>query len=185
MTEKKGPEAAEASDRLAEAFGASYRRFVANAVQAQQRNMGLAQGWAGNLSGLMESQAETNRALTRAMESYVKVVEEALESQERTNKALAESLESYREVIDRTVALQDQNVETVRDFFGGALGEMKTQSDDNLRMAEELVEGSEKQMDAFQQMFQEVANSYMELMSAPYDLYRKNLESFSGGRQNQ
>ena len=172
-----------AADRLAEAFGESYRKFVENATQAQQRNMGLAEGWANNLSGVLESQSETNQALTRAMQSYVKVVEEALESQERTNKALAESLESYREVIDRTVSLQEQNVETVRNFFEGAMGEMKSQTDDNLRMAEELMQGSEKQMDAFQQMFQEAANSYAELMNAPYDLYRKNMEAFGGGRQ--
>jgi ABC-type transporter Mla subunit MlaD len=104
------------ADRLAEAFGESYRKFVENAIQVQQRNSGLAEGWADNLSGVLESQAETNQALTRAMESYVTVVEEALESQERTNKALAESLESYREVIDRTVAYQEQNVETVHNF---------------------------------------------------------------------
>lgn len=175
----------QAANRLAETFGESYRRFVENAVQAQQRNMGLAEGWAENLSGLMESQAETNQALTRAMQSYVKVVEEALESQERTNKALAESLESYREVIDRTVSLQEQNVDTVRNFFEGAMGEMKEQTDDNLRMAEELVEGSEKQVDAFQGMFQEAIESYTELMNAPYDLYRKNLEAFGGGSQNK
>ena len=175
----------EAADRLAEVFGESYQKFVDNAVQAQQRNVGLAEGWAGNLSGLMESQAETNQALTRAMQSYVKVVEEALESQERTNKALAESLESYREVIDRTVALQEQNVETVRNFFEGTMGEMKSQTEDNLRMAEELVEGSEKQVDAFQRMFQEAIGSYMEMMNAPYDLYRKNLEAFGGGGKDQ
>ncbi|MGF1473519.1 MAG: hypothetical protein ACFB50_17495 [Rubrobacteraceae bacterium] len=182
MTEKSGPEAA---NQVAEAFGESYRRFVENALQAQQRNMGLADGWAESLTKLMESQAETNQALTRAMESYVKVVEEALESQERTNKALSESLESYREVIDRTAALQEQNVDTVRNFFDGALGEMKTQTDTNLRMAEELVNGSEKQMDAFQRMFQEAVASYMELVNAPYDLYRKNLEAFGGGTKNQ
>ena len=182
MTENKGPEAA---DQFARMFGDSYRKFVENAVQAQQRNMGLAEGWADNFSGVLESQAETNQALTRAMQSYVKVVEEALESQERTNKALAENLESYREVIDRTVALQEQNVETVRGFFEGAMGEMKNQTDDSLRMAEELVQGSERQVDAFRQMFQEAANSYAQLMNAPYDLYRKNLEAFGGGNKNQ
>lgn len=177
MTEKSRSQAA---DRMAEAFGESYKRIVENAVEAQQRNMGLAQNWAENLSGVMESQAETNQALTRAMQSYVKVVEEALESQERTNRALAESLESYREVIDRTVALQEQNTELARGFFEGVMGEMKTQTDENLRMAGELVEGSEKQVDAFQKMFQEAVNSYMELMNAPYELYRKNLEAFGG-----
>jgi len=173
----------EGTQRLAEAFGESYRRVVQNAVDAQQRNVGLAQGWADDLSGLMESQAETNRALTRAMESYVKVVEEALESQERTNRALAESLESYREVIDRTVALQEKNVETSRSFFEGVVGELKAQTDNNLRMAEDMMEGSEKQLDAFQKMFRDTMGSYMELMNAPYELYRKNMEAFGGKSQ--
>lgn len=175
----------EAANRLAEVFGNSYQKFVDDIIRTQQKNVALAEGWADNLSGLMESQAETNQALTRAMESYVKVVEEALESQERTNRALAESLDSYREVIDRTVAFQEQNVEAVRNFFEGAMDEMKAQTDNNLRMAQELVEDSEKQAGAFQEMFQEAVNSYAELMNAPYDLYRKNLEAFSGGSQNQ
>lgn len=170
----------EATQRLTEAFGESYRKVVQNAVDAQQRNVGLAQGWANNLSGLMESQAETNRALTRAMESYARVVEEAVESQERTSRALAESLESYREVIDRTAALQEKNVETSRNFFEGIVGELKAQTDGNLRMAEDMMEGSERQLDAFQKMFQDAMGSYMEMMNAPYELYRKNMETFGG-----
>lgn len=176
-------EQTDAARRLTEAFGDSYRKVVQNAVDAQQRNVGLAQGWAENLSGLMESQAETNRALTRTMESYIKVVEEALESQERTNRALAESLESYREVIDRAVALQEQNVEASRNFFEGIVGELKAQTDGNLRMAEDMMEGSERQLDAFQKIFQETMGSYMELMNAPYELYRKNMEAFGGRSQ--
>ena len=39
-----------------------------------------------------ESQAEANRALTRAMESHTNAVEEAIKSQERTSRALAEGL---------------------------------------------------------------------------------------------
>lgn len=170
----------EATQRITEAFGETYRKVVQNAVDAQQRNVGLAQGWADNLSGLIESQAETNRALTRAMESYIKVVEEAVESQERTSRALAESLESYREVIDRSVALQEKNVETSRGFFEGIIGELKEQTDGNLRMAEGMMEGSEKQLDAFQKMFQETMGSYMEMMNVPYEMYRKNMETFGG-----
>jgi uncharacterized protein YdiU (UPF0061 family) len=170
----------DAAQRLTEAFGESYRKVVQNAVDVQQRNVGLAQGWADNLSGLMESQAETNQALTHAMESYVRVVEEALESQERTNRALAESLESYREVVDRTVALQEKNVETSRNFFEGVIGELKAHSDGNLRMAEDMMEEAERQLDAFQKMLQETMGSYMELMNAPYEMYRKNMEAFGG-----
>lgn len=172
----------EATQRITEAFGESYRKIMQNAVDAQQRNVGLAQGWAENLSDLIKSQAETNQALTHAMESYTKVVEEAVESQERTSRALAESLESYREVLDRTAALQEKNVETSRGFFEDVIGELKAQTDGNLRMAEDMMEGSEKQLDAFQKMLQETVGSYTEMMNIPYEMYRKNMEAFGRGR---
>ena len=78
----KGDKQGAAGD-LAGAFGESYRTVVQSAVDAQQRNVGLAQNWVESLTGLLESQAETNRALTRAMESYVKVVDESLEAQKK------------------------------------------------------------------------------------------------------
>ena len=64
MSEKQGSEAAK---RLTEAFGEPYREVVRSAVDAQQRNVQLAQGWVESVTGVLESQAEANRALTRAM----------------------------------------------------------------------------------------------------------------------
>ena len=80
---ESGPEAAR---RLTEAFGEPYREVVRNAVDAQQRNFQLAQGWVESVTGVLESQAEANRALTRAMESHTNAVEEAIKSQERTSR---------------------------------------------------------------------------------------------------
>jgi hypothetical protein len=39
------------------------------------------------------------------------------------------------------------------------------------------MEGSERQMEAFQAMLGEAMNSYTDLLNAPFDLYRKNLEA--------
>ena len=51
-------------------------------------------------------------------------------------------------------------------------------------VAKSLMEGSEKQMEAFQAMLSEAMNSYTNLMDAPFELYRKNLEAFGGqGKQ--
>jgi len=88
---EKGSEAAR---RMAEAFGEPYREVLRGAVDAQQRNVQLAQGWVEGVTGLLESQAEANRALTRAMESHTRAVEEAVRSQERTSRALTKSLQS-------------------------------------------------------------------------------------------
>lgn len=180
MSEKQGPEAA---GRLTEAFGESYQTVMKSAVDAQQRNIRLAQGWVENLTGLMESQAETNRALTRAMESYVKVVDEAMKSQERTNRALADSMESYKEVVDKVYTLQEKNAKLTQGFLESITGELKSQAETSQAVARGLVEGSEKQMESFQHMFQEAMDSYTNLINAPFALYQKNLEAF--GRQGE
>jgi hypothetical protein len=180
MSEKERPEA---TQRLTEAFGEPYRRVMQNAVDAQQRNMQLAQGWVEGLTGVLESQAETNRALTRAMESYVGVVEEALRGQERTNRALAESLEAYRDVVERAAALQERSTDLVQGFFGDVTTELRDGMQNSQAVAQSLMEGSEKQMDAFQRMLGEAMDTYMNLMNAPLTLYQKNLEAL--GRRGE
>jgi hypothetical protein len=177
MSEKERPEA---TQRLTEAFGEPYRRVMQNAVDAQQRNMQLAQGWVEGLTGVLESQAETNRALTRAMESYVGVVEEALRGQERTNRALAESLEAYRDVIERAAVLQERSTDLVQGFFGDVTVELREGMQNSQAVAQSLMEGSEKQMDAFQRMLGEAMDTYMNLLNAPLTLYQKNLEALGG-----
>ena len=168
----------DAAGDLADAFGESYRTAVQSAVDAQQRNVGLAQDWVENLTGLLESQAETNRALTRAMESYVKVVDESLEAQARTNRALAESMESYKEVVEKVSDLQERNNELTQGFFEKVTGELQSQIESSQAIARGMVEGSQQQMEAFQRMLTEATESYTNLMSAPFDLYQKNLEAF-------
>jgi hypothetical protein len=178
MSERERPEAA-----LGEAFSEPYRRVMQSAVDAQQRNMQLAQGWVEGLTGVLESQAEANRALTRAMESYAKVVEEALRSQERTNRALTESLEAYREVVERTTALQERSTDLVQGFFGDVSAELREGLQYGQEMAKSLMEGSEKQIEAFQKMLGEATDTYMNLLNAPLSLYQKNLEAF--GRRGE
>src|SRR5215211_4153053 len=170
----------EATRRLTEAFGEPYREVVRNAVDAQQRNVQLAQGWVESVTGVLESQAEANRALTRAMESHTNAVEEAIKSQERTSRALTESLEAYREVIEQNTALQEKSTNLVQGFFGDVTSELREGMQGSQEVARSLMEGSVKQMEA---MLGEAMNSYANLLNAPFDLYRKNLEAF--GKQGQ
>jgi hypothetical protein len=173
----------EAARRMAEAFGEPYREVLRGAVDVQQRNAQLAQGWVEGMTGLLESQAEANMALTRAMESHTRAVEEAVRSQERTSQALAESLESYKEVIERNTALQENSAKLVQGFFGDVSTELREGMQGSQEVARGLMEGSERQMEAFQAMLGEAMNSYASLMNAPFDLYRKNLEAF--GKQGR
>src|SRR5918994_668738 len=145
MSEKERPEAAQ---DLTEAFGEPYRRVMQTAVDVQQRNVQLAQGWVEGLTGVLESQAEATRALTTTMESYVNVVEEAIRSQE-----------SYREVVERTTALQDKSTDLVQGFFGDVTRELREGMQNSQALAQGLMEGSEKQMEAFQKMLAEAMDS--------------------------
>lgn len=165
------------AEKLAEAFEESYRAVIGNAVDAQKRNFELAQGWVDGLTGLLESQAEANKALTKAMESFVTVVDEALEGQERTNRALAESMDSYREAVEKISEVQEKNTNLTRGFFEGVTGELRQGAQSNEAMSRDLTEGSRKQMEAFRQMLDEALSSYTKLMSAPFDMYRENLEA--------
>jgi hypothetical protein len=175
MSEKQGPESARG---LTEAFAEPYRQVMQSAVDSQQRNVQLAQGWVEGLTGLLQSQAEANRSLTEAMERYVTVVEEAIQSQERTSRALAESLEAYREVIDRTTTLQTKSEDLVQGFFGDITSELRDSMQSSQAMAQGMMDGSQKQVEAFQKMLTEAIDSYMNLLNAPFALYQKNLEAF-------
>src|SRR5215213_4867609 len=155
MSEKDQREAAQS---LTEAFGEPYRQVMQTAVDAQQRNVQLAQGWVEGLTGVLESQAEANRALTRAMESYVGVVE-------------------------RTTALQEKTTDLVQGFFGDVTSELREGMQNSQTMAKNLMDGSEKQMEAFQRMLGEAMDTYMNLLNAPLSLYQKNIEAL--GRKSE
>jgi hypothetical protein len=110
----------------------------------------------------------------------VSVVEEALRGQERTNRALAESLEAYRDVVERAAALQERSTDLVQGFFGDVTVELREGMQNSQAVAQSLMEGSEKQMDAFQRMLGEAMDTYMNLLNAPLTLYQKNLEALGG-----
>jgi hypothetical protein len=50
-------------------------------------------------------------------------------------------------------------------------------------VAQGMMEGSQKQMEAFQRLLTEAMDSYMNLLNAPFALYQKNLEAL--GRQGE
>lgn len=167
---------AEAARSIAESFGESYLRGVKNAVDAQQRGVHLAQSWTESLTDVLESQAETNRALTRAMDNFANVVGEAVESQERTARALTESLDAYREVVERANETQHKNEKLVENMLGGVVSELQQQSKGNEQMMRELMESSGQQAESFQKLLAEATESYARFMTAPFTPPQGNQE---------
>jgi hypothetical protein len=79
--------------------------------------------------------------------------------------------------------LQENSTKLVQGFFGDVTSELRDGMQGSQEVTRSLMEGSEKQMEAFEAMLGEAMDSYANLMNAPFELYRKNLEAF--GKQGQ
>ena len=85
--------------------------------------------------------------------------------------------DSYKTVIDHTVALQERNVKFLQGVFEGTVREIRSQTESNHEVVEELVERAERQRDAFQTLFEESVDAYMDLVYAPFSYYKEGLEA--------
>src|SRR3712207_2897762 len=98
---------------------------------------------------------------------------------EKANKA-AERLarttgDSYKAVIDHVVALQERNVRFAQGLVDASIKELRSQAESNRAMTQELVDRAEKQRDAFQTLFEESVDAYMDLAYAPLAHFRRGL----------
>ena len=102
-------------------------------------------------------------------------------NRDKTTKAverLAETTrDSYLTVVDHTVGLQERNVRFAQGVVDGSIRELRSQAESNRAMTQELVERAEKQRDAFQTLFEESVDAYMDLLYAPFSYYKEGLEA--------
>src|SRR5829696_3116733 len=105
--------------------------------------------------------------------------EERVANMEKANKAaerLAETTrDSYKTVLDHTVALQERNVHFAQGLVDTSIKELRTQAESNRELTQELVDRAEGQRDAFQTLFEESVDAYMDLAYAPFSYFRQGL----------
>jgi methyl-accepting chemotaxis protein len=98
----------------------------------------------------------------------------------KTNKAaerLAETTrDSFETVVDHAVGLQERNVRFAQGLVDDSIRELRHQAESNRAMTQELVERVERQRDAFQTLFEESVDAYMDLAYAPLSYYKEGLE---------
>ena len=101
-----------------------------------------------------------------------------MEKANRAAERLAKTTgDSYKTVIDHFVALQERNTKFVQEAFDGTAQEIRRQAESNWAVTQELVERAEKQRDAFQTLFEESVDTYMDLVYAPFSYYKEGLET--------
>jgi hypothetical protein len=94
----------------------------------------------------------------------------------RTAERLAKtSADSYKIVIDHAVGRQERNVRFGQEMFGGAVREIRHQTESNRALTQELVERAEMQRDAFRTLVGESVDAYTDLLYAPLAYYKKGL----------
>ncbi len=83
--------------------------------------------------------------------------------------------DSYERVLDHTVAMQERNVRFAQEMVDSSLKELREQTESNRAVVGELVERAEKQRDAFQTVFEESLDAYMDLAFAPLSFYKEGV----------
>ena len=100
---------------------------------------------------------------------------------DKANKAaerLAETTrDSFQTVLDHAVGIQERNVRFAQDLVDSSIKELRYQVESNRAVTQELVERAEKQRDAFQTLFEESVDTYMDLVYAPFSYYKEGLEA--------
>jgi hypothetical protein len=102
---------------------------------------------------------------------------------EKTNRAmerLAKTTgDSYKTVIGHAVALQERNVRFAQGLVDASIEEFRAQAEANRSVAEELVDGAERQHDAFRTLIEEsvdaYTDTYTDLAYAPFAYFRQGL----------
>ena len=100
---------------------------------------------------------------------------------EKTNRAverLAENTrDSYQTVVDHAVGLQERNVRFAQGLVDASIKELRSQAESNQAITQEIVERAESQREAFQTLFEESVDAYVDLAYAPFSYYKEGLEA--------
>jgi hypothetical protein len=100
---------------------------------------------------------------------------------DRANKAaerLAETTrDSFGAVLDHAVGLQERNVRFAQGLVDASIKELRSQAESNQAITQEIVERAESQREAFQTLFEESVDAYVDLAYAPFSYYKEGLEA--------
>ncbi len=100
-------------------------------------------------------------------------IEKANKAAEQLSKTIGDS---FKVAVDHTVALQERNTKFAQSIFENGTREIRQQAESNRAMAQELVERTGQQREAFQTVVEESVDAYMDLVFAPLSYYKQGLQ---------
>ena len=104
----------------------------------------------------------------------------AQEQQQRLNEAaeqFADALvQSYQAVSELGVTTQERNVQLSEEFFNKVVSNLRTQTDANLQLSEQLAEQEQRQVDAAQTLTYETVDAYMDFASSVFGFWQRGTQ---------
>ena len=175
----------EAAQRLTEAFGEPYREVVWGAVEAQQRNVQLAQGWVESVTGVLESGGRGQPGADQGhAEPHYTPSRRRSRARKRTSRALAEPGGIQGCYRAQHGAPGEELTNLVQGFFGDVTSELREGIQGSQEVALSLMEGlGEADGSISGDAWRRDGLLRQPDERSPSDLYRKNLEAF--GKQGQ
>src|SRR5215216_2165484 len=98
------------------------------------------------------------------------------EQQQRLNEAaeqFADALvQSYRAVSELGVTTQERNVQLSEEFFNKVVSNLRTQTDANLQLSEQIAQ-QQQQVEAAQALTRETVDAYMDFASSVFGFWHR------------
>jgi pyruvate/2-oxoglutarate dehydrogenase complex dihydrolipoamide acyltransferase (E2) component len=92
------------------------------------------------------------------------------EHQRLNNKATEQFADafaqSYKAVSDRAIAAQERNVQLTEEFFKGVVSNLRTQTNNNLQLSEQIADQQQRQVQAVQTLTRETVDAYMDFANS-------------------
>ena len=87
---------------------------------------------------------------------------------------------SYATVWDLFMEAQEHQARLTKSFFEGAIGNLRTQAERTLDLAEELVEQARRGQEATKALARESVSGYTEFLNSPFFCYRESVRAAEG-----
>ena len=110
------------------------------------------------------------------------------EQQQRLNEAaeqFADALvHSYRAVSELGVTTQERNVQLSEEFFNKVVSNLRTQTDDNLQLAQHIADQQQHPVEAAQALTLETVDTYMDFASAVFGFWHRGTQAAEIGAKD-
>jgi hypothetical protein len=112
--------------------------------------------------------------------------EEAEQQANEAAKQFADAVRaSYQAMSNRAVSAQEHNAELMRKFFNGVINNLRTQTEDNRAMTQELVDQQRRTQEAGRALTQESVGAYMDFVNSTFSFYQGSVQEEEGAEAAQ